>query len=303
MNLSPFVIAAAHELGVFGREGTVEEIARAMGVGEQKLRVLVEVLVAMGAMIERDGRVSAGVVPERVEVVRSGWGRLAEVIRTGRPVELEGTARAYHEHLVRAGAEAARELAAGMGDGPLIDLGGGAGAYTRAFLDGGAARRATLVDEEEVVAMAREVLAGFGERVTFVVGDARDIGEGTYGVAALVNVLHLHPPEVCRALCAAAVRAVRPGGRVIVKDVRVDDGRRGPIDGLMFALNMVVYTAGGDVYEVGAVKRWMEEAGLVDVAEHGLEAAPESVVLVGRKPDARGDGFGLAAEAGERERA
>lgn len=286
MNLSPFVIAAAHELGVFARAGTVAELARAMGVAEQKLRVLVEVLVAMGAMVERDGRVSAGVVPARVEVVRSGWGRLAEVIRTGRPVELAGTARAYHEHLVRAGAAAAQELAAAMGDGPLIDLGGGAGAYTKAFLEGDAARVATLVDEAEVVAMAREVLAGFGERVTFVVGDARDVGAGAFGVAALVNVLHLHGPDVGRALCAAAVRAVRPGGRVIVKDVRVDDGRRGPLEGLMFALNMAVYTERGDVYEAGVVKRWMEEAGLVDVEERRLAAAPESIVLVGGKPTA-----------------
>jgi len=89
---------------------------------------------------------------------------------------------------------------------------------------------------------------------------------------------------VCAALCAAAAAAVRPGGRVVIKDLRLDDDRRGPLPGLVFALNMAVYTAGGDVHATAAVRGWLAAAGLVAVEEHRLAAAPEAVVLVGHKP-------------------
>lgn len=279
VNLSPhgfFVTAAveaARELGVF--EGARRETRR--------FRRLMDVLGAAGAL---------EAVPERVEVAREGWGRLAEIVRRDEPIEVEpATRRGYHEHLLRAGAEAARELVARMGPGPLVDLGGGAGAYARAFVEARAGESVTIVDEEAVIELAREALGEFGARVRFVVGDARsvtpgdaEVGGGEFGVALLSNVLHLHGEEAGRALCAAAARAVRPGGSVIVKEVRIDEDRRGPMAGLLFALNMAVYTRDGDVYEPSRMRAWLEAAGLVRVEEARLEADPDAIVLIARRP-------------------
>lgn len=270
MKLPTFLVTAAveaaRELGVF--EGVRMETRR--------FRRLLEVVQAAGAM---------EAVPARVEVVREGWGRLAEIIRRDEPLEVEAeTRRAYHQHLVREGEAAARELVARMGDGPLVDLGGGAGVYARAFVERGEGERATLIDEAEVVALAREVV---DERVRLVAGDARaapEVEAGTYGVALLSNVLHLHGEATCRELCAAAARAVRPGGMVVVKDVRIEEDRSGPMAGVLFALNMAVYTADGDVYEPSKMRGWMEAAGLVRIEAQRLAADGDAIVLVGHKP-------------------
>ena len=267
-------VAAGHDLGLYGRRGSAEGIAAQLGVGAHRLRLLLDVLVALGAMA-RDGDVySPGVIPPRSEVVRDGWGRLAEVIRTDRPLPLEH-GRGYHDHLARAGAAAARELAPLLAGESLLDLGGGAGTYTEAYLDAFPRSRATLVDAPEVIALAAERLARFGDRVTLVAGDARD-GHPPHATVLLANVLHLHGEEVCAAICASARRA---GGRVVVKDLRVDEDRRGPLEGLLFALGMGVYTDGGDVYRASTIRGW-----LGDASEHRLQTSDHLVLVAERSP-------------------
>ncbi len=289
-------IAAACELGVFEAliisrtiPRTIGELAAAIDVarGTHRLRALVDVLVAIGALVREGDRVRAVAIPPRPAVPRAGWGVLADVIRTNTPLASEGgdAALRYHEHLGRAGAAAARELAPIVDDGSLLDIGGGAGTYTAAVLDAHPGATATLVDDAAVIALARHALARFGDRVTYVDGDARTVALGDgHAAVLLANVLHLHPPAVCAELCAVAAAAVAPGGQVIVKDLRVEPDRGGPLEGLMFALNMAVYTDGGDVHDTAQLRGWLAAAGLVDIVEHRQDAAPDGIVVIGRRP-------------------
>jgi hypothetical protein len=301
-------VNAAHELGLFARlargPASVDELAEAAAVatGRHRLRALLDVLAALGAVVrdaadgdgDGDGRsrfAAAPRVPPPRPLPPGGWGRLAEVIRRDRPLALDDDeVRRYQTHLLVAGAAAARELVAHLPAGSLLDLGGGAGAYTAAYLDAHPAATATLVDDAAVVGLARTALTRFGDRVRLVAGDARTAAAGGgHDVALLSNVLHLCGPEVCAALCHTAASAVAPGGVVVVKDLRVDDGRRGPTSGLLFALNMALYTDGGDAYEVSRLRGWLAAAGLTTVEQHGLAAAPDAVVLMGRRGSRDGD--------------
>ena len=278
-------IAAAHELGLFDAPAA----ARAESPS-RRMRALLAVLDAIGAF--------DGPPPPCPQVPREGWGRLAEVIRTDRPLPLGPTSSPeptpsperttsppletrYQQHLLVASAPAARELVArlpawlGRDPRSLLDLGGGAGAYTAAFLDAYPAARATLVDREDVIALAREALARFGDRVTFVAGDARELIVGPHDVALLANVLHLHGPQACADLCAAAARA---GELVVIKDLRPDT-----LQGRFFALGMAIYTDAGDVHATEDILVWLPEL----VAEHRLEVAEEGFVLtaIARPPE------------------
>ncbi|HLL23936.1 MAG TPA: methyltransferase, partial [Kofleriaceae bacterium] len=252
---------AAYELGVFDQLPCAPT--------SRRMRALFDVLVAHGVLVREGDVFARGVVPPRPVVLRAGWGLLAEVIRSDQPLPLErGDALLrYHAHLARVGVEAACELTtliARLGGGPaLLDVGAGTGTYASAWLDADAARRATVVDEAAVIALARAAMARFGDRVAYVEADARDARFEAHDVALLANVLHLHAPDGCAALVATAARAIRPGGRVVIKDLRVDDGRAAPYEGLAFALNMAIYTAGGDVYETSQLRGWLEGAGLV----------------------------------------
>lgn len=188
---------------------------------------------------------------------------------------------------------AAVDVAGDLAPLRLLDLGGGAGTYAAAFLDAHPDAGATIVDFADAIAIARDHLARFGDRVTFIEGDARliDIGGaleigGAFDIVVLANLLHLHGPSACAELCAVAARAVRPGGLVLVKDLRIDDDRSGPIEGLLFALNMAVYTDAGDVYTAAQIGQWLRDAGLDDIAEHSLAVAPDAFVIAGRRPAA-----------------
>lgn len=298
-------LAAAYELGLFGplaiRAHTVDELAEAVGIasGRHRVRALVDALVEIGALVRVGDEVACGVVPARPEVARAGWGRLAEVMRADHPVALGADAAPYHQHLLRAGADSARELARLVSGTNLLDLGGGAGAYTAAFLDAHPAATATLVDFAEVLALARNHLAPFEHRVRFVTGDARHAVVGDeHDVVLLANLLHGHGPIACAELCATAGRAVTPGGVVAIVELRSDSP-----EGPWFALNMAVYTERGDVYPTSALHGWLAAAGLIELVEHRLAAAPEIVVVVGRRPRGAGRRFaeltGLAEPAGQ----
>ncbi len=295
-------IDAAHELGVFERlargAATVDELGDAAGVGRgrRRLRALLDVLAAIAAITRPEPGVArftaASVTPPRPVVARGGWGLMADVIRTDRPLRPEGgeVERRFHRHLAQAGAAPARELAPLLGGRSLVDLGGGAGAYTAAYLDAFPAATATLVDFDDVLALAAEHLRRFGDRVRLVGGDARiaPTGDG-HDAVLLCNLLHLHGPSICAGLCAAAARAVAPGGVVVIKDLRVDDDRGGPLAGLLFALNMAIYTGDGDVYDTSRLRGWLEQAGLIDVEERRLESAPDAVVVLARRGSSGAD--------------
>ncbi|MEO8703449.1 MAG: methyltransferase [Kofleriaceae bacterium] len=274
-------IAAADQLALFAAAPqTVAELARSLGLARShRLRALVDVLCAIGAAVREDDRIRTIRPPVVANPVTEGWGTLATVIRSDRPLvaDADPAMSRYHAHLVQAGADAARELVARLPGTSLLDLGGGAGAYTAAFLDADPVHRATLVDTARVLALAAEHLARFGDRVRFVAGDAREVAVDHHDVALLANVLHLHPPGACAELIA---NAARHAATVVVKDLAVDEDRSGPLVGLMFALAMALYTDAGDLYSSSQIGSWLAAAGHVAIAEHRLVAAPASIVTI-----------------------
>jgi hypothetical protein len=52
---------------------------------------------------------------------------------------------------------------------------------------------------------------------------------------------------------------------------------------LLFALNMAVYTGGGDVYSAAQIRAWLEAAGIEGVEERRLDIAPDAFAIVGRR--------------------
>ena len=308
-------LAAARSLGVFAALAagarTPAELAAALSLPDgHRLGALLDVLAALGALARRDGRFAAadtgppGAAGADAEqpIPPAGWGLLADVIRRDRPLALDPADEAsYHRHLLAAGAPAACELAPLLPAASLLDLGGGAGAYTAAFLDAHPEARATLVDTPATVALAAAHLARFGGRVQLIAGDARTapLGDG-HDAVLLANVLHLHPASSCAELCAAAARAVAPGGLVAVVDLRIDEDRAGPLASLLFSLNMALYTEGGDVHAESRIRAWLAAAGLVEIEARPLVAAPEAMVILGRRPRAAARAA-AAAEAAETE--
>ncbi|MEP6864192.1 MAG: methyltransferase [Deltaproteobacteria bacterium] len=283
-------IAAGYELGVFdGRARTLDQIAddNAIGKGRRRLRPLLDVLVALGALRREGDSLIPAAPPAKPEVARGGWGAMVDVFRSDKALDVQGgeVERRYHWYLTTAGKAAAAELAPRLEGKTLVDLGCGAGTYTAAYLDQHPAAHATAIDFWDVVPLAKEHLARFGDRVT-IFGDEISTVQGSdvYDVALLANVLHLHAPVFCAKYLARAARLVVPGGRVVIKELRVEEDRSGPLASLLFALNMAIFTGGGDVYRTSELRGWLEQAGLTAIEEHRLASSPDAIVLVARKP-------------------
>ena len=266
-------VGAAAALGVFGAlPGTAEEVARRLDLpNPRRLRPLLDVLALEGITAP----------PARLpSLPRQGWGLLAEVIRRDRPLPEEGAQlAAFHEHLRTAGEGPARELMEALRarsvQGPLLDLGGGTGAYTRAFLEviGGAA---TLLDREPVLELARrssgDARAGapWPAQVTLLPGDLLN-GDlpGGQGLVLLANVLHLYGPHDCARIVE---RARRAGAVLAVKDLDAAS-----VSGTYFALNMALFTEAGDVHPLASLRSWIGPC-----EEVRLASAPDAVTLIAR---------------------
>ena len=253
------VVHAAQQLGALERLGrepaSAASLARALGADPHRVRIVLGVLCGLGLLEEVAGvyRRTAVPVPPTDPMPEVGWGALAEVVRSGRPLD-PGDPAPYQRHLTEVGRASAEALARRFPAARVLDLGGGLGTYARAWLRADPAADATVVDRPDIVALAEPEA-----RLTFVAGDVLDVPlRGQWPVVLLSNVLHLHGPETCRQLLARAATWVAPRGRLLVKDVRP-----GTRTSRLFAVSMALYTDAGDVWTAEDICDWVTAAGLV----------------------------------------
>jgi SAM-dependent methyltransferase len=166
---------------------------------------------------------------------RAGWSQFVEEGETPRRSHADFVL-AMHEMAM---AGRAAELAARVdlaGCRTLIDVGGGPGTYAMALCERWPDLRATVLDLPETVAIAREVIGGFGtgERVHAAIGDWDSDEFGRDADAALLsNILH-GPTSRAEMKLAKAWRALRPGGRLIIQDFLLNDEKTGPLAPALF---------------------------------------------------------------------
>lgn len=291
------VLRAAGELELWpALPATAVEAARTLGLrSPRRLRRLLDALALFG-FARREGELFHGLLHAAPgPVPDGGWGRLAEVIRTDCPVAEPGVSgdgapealRRFHAYLFETGAAPARELwealtrapgfglqASGQEPGPLLDLGGGAGAYAAAFPG-----EATLADTAAVLRLSQAPRARL-----LAIDLLSGVYPGEQGVVLLANVLHLFGEPECRAMVRKAAAALRPGGLLVVKDLEIAKDRSGPPESVLFALNMALFTAAGDVHQTQAIEAFLRDAGLAAPRRLHLATSPGSLVLACAKP-------------------
>jgi ubiquinone/menaquinone biosynthesis C-methylase UbiE len=150
----------------------------------------------------------------------------------------------------------------------LIDVGGGSGSYTIAFLNARPNMKATLFDLPEVIEMARERLqsAGLISRVTLKAGDFyKDELPGGNDLVLLSAIIHQNGPAQNEALFRKIYRCLDACGRIIVRDHVMSEDRTQPPEGAMFAVNMLVGTPDGGTYTFDEIKEGLSVAGFTRI--------------------------------------
>jgi ubiquinone/menaquinone biosynthesis C-methylase UbiE len=203
------------------------------------------------------------------------WAQLTETVRQGKNPSLKSVIDAKDEGITRAfigamhviGRSLSREIASSYDLSRfkrLLDLGGGSGTYSIAFLERNPNMTAVIFDLPDVISLAVERLKdeGFFERVTLVAGDFyKDELPAGCDLALLSAIIHQNSPQENLDLYKKIYRALAPGGMLLIRDHVMDESRTKPPAGALFAINMLVATAGGDTYTFKNIKDTLEQAG------------------------------------------
>jgi predicted O-methyltransferase YrrM len=212
----------------------------------------------------------------------NSWDTLTDAVRNGglvrqRPVEgrddgwFVGFIAAMHGRAAKEAPELVSKLDL-SGVSRVLDVGGGSGAFSIAFVRASESIRATVFDLPNVVSLTQGYIEkeGLGHRIDTVSGDYNkdDLPQG-YDLAFLSAIIHSNSPKQNQALFTKISHSLNPGGKIVVSDFIMNDERTSPAFGAIFALNMLVNTPGGDTFTESEVTSWMKAAGMSFVERNG----------------------------------
>jgi SAM-dependent methyltransferase len=293
------VLFAASDLGIFGKlaelgEADADAVAAACGLDGRGARLLLDACAALGLLQKTGGRyrnspeAAAFLVPGSPgdlsgairynRDVYGAWGKLKEMVRTGKPVERPELHLGEDPERTRTFVLAMHGRAMGIGRAvvPLLDLagrkklldvGGGPGTYSTLIAEAFPQIECTMLDLPEVVRVADELIiqAGAQDRVKTLSGDYHKTSfPGGQDAVVFFGVLHQENPEAIPDLLKMANRAMAPGGLLYVLDMMTDASHTRPKFSALFGLNMALTTPHGRVFSEDELKGWALEAGFTD---------------------------------------
>ena len=307
------IVLTAFELDIFSvigsGEKSADEVAARCNTENRATERLLNALTAMELLIKENNKFSNGKVAGQFLVkgnpsymggimhsvnLWDTWSNLTLSVKTGKPSArqaindrgenwLEAFISAMHD---RARQQAAPSVALLNLDGVkhVLDLGGGSGAFAMAFVDSGNNITATVFDLPNVIPLTEKYIGenGYINKINTLTGDYTTdaIGDG-YDVVFLSAIIHSNSYEINKRLVAKCAAALNPGGQLVIQDHIMSGDRTQPIQGAVFAINMLVGTQEGDCFTSSEIKYWMGQAGLIDFRQ---QPAPQGVSqLIGYK--------------------
>ena len=285
------------KLGESGKSS--EALRESLGMADRPFCVLITALRAMGMLTRDEAGVIAPtpLAAEHLspggEFDVSGYlglsaqtpGVLAMVerLRTNRPAGAEDAAKGA-AFIFREGVESAMEredsaraltlALAGraknvapvlarnvpLGDARLLlDVGGGTGIYSIAYLQAHPNLRAIVWDRPEVLKVAREMAEshGVGDRLQLIPGDMFSDPAPTGADAVLLsNILHDWDVAECRSLVGKLASAMDPRGQLLIHDAFLDDDLGGPLPVALYSASLFSLTEGRPTARPSTAPGW-----------------------------------------------
>jgi 3-hydroxy-5-methyl-1-naphthoate 3-O-methyltransferase len=283
-------VLTALELDLFtavGNGGTVQQIAASIQADARATEMLLNVMVSLRLMAKHAdaytntpvaARFLAEGSPDSARAAQlhtanlwRRWSKLTDAVRSGTAVEVGRDNGWVHsfiaamDHTARGRARAVAQAVGLNGEKRMLDLGGGSGAYSIAFVKAASGLRSDIVDMPEVVPITQEHIrqAGLGDRIRTRAGDMLSVPlePAAYDLVLLSAICHMFSPEENRQLLDRAYAALAPHGRLVISDFILDADKTSPRFGTLFALNMLVGTRAGASYSEPEYDGWLKAAG------------------------------------------
>ncbi len=308
------VLLTAYELGLFTAIGdaarTAAEVSVLIKTNVRATDRLMDALCGMGFLKKKDGKFSNTSVSSRfmiegkpdymaglmhsVHLWRT-WSTLTDAVRAGTTVAqreamnergvnwLEAFIAAMHMRAYKQ-APALVKLLDLRGVRRVLDVGGGSGAYSMAFVHARKGIHATVFDLPNVVPLTGHYIDSekLADKISTVAGDyeADTLGTG-FDLVFLSAIIHINSIESNKRLVKKAYDALNPNGQLVIQDHVMNDDRTAPLPGALFALNMLVGTHSGDTFTESEIRSWMEEAGFKNIRRKDNPAT--TGLMMGRK--------------------
>ena len=295
---------------------SLDQLVKATGASERGLTAICNFLVGMdflrkepngdyalapesaAFLVSTKPGFQGGLIRHTSEQLLPNWLQLNRVVATGTPavaVNQQGPGSEFFHEFVNdifpMSYHVAQELAGHLdlqaADGPVsvLDLAAGSGVWGIALAQSSAHVRVTAVDWPLVLPVTRATVERFGltHRFAFHEGDLReaDFGAG-HNVATLGHILHSEGVDRSKALLLKTFHALAPGGTIAIAEFLVNADRTGPVNGLIFAVNMLVNTDCGNTFSFEEISGWLTEAGFIE--PRGLATHGPSPLILATKP-------------------
>ena len=269
---------------------TADEITVETGTTRRGVVILLDALSALGLLVKKDGRyhteptvapLLSATAPDSIlpmvlhmATVWRNWSQITDIVlgKTTPGLETKGALaednrKAFIGAMHVVASKTAQGLTAAINPGQarrLLDVDGGSGTYTLAMLSAVPEMRATVFDLPPVVEMARERVqaAGMRDRVTLFAGDFyKDELPPGHDLALLSAIIHQNSYAQNETLYTKIYRALDSGGRIVVRDHVMSPDRTQPLEGALFAMNMLAGTEGGRTYTFDEIRDGLAAAG------------------------------------------
>jgi SAM-dependent methyltransferase len=268
-------LMTAHQLGIFQalrQPQRASEVAKECKTDPRMTEKLLIVCCALG-LVKKDNEHFAltqlatdmllpesaryfGGVLDHGEMLWWGSTGLPDIVRTGgrgaAPKPPEYFVSHWHEHWIwamhgNAANGSAQWLASQIdltGRKLLLDVGGGPGTYSIALCQRFPKLKAIIWDLPQTLAIARQVVERFhmSDRISFKEGDwnSEEFGTG-YDCVFMSNVMHGQGSQA-ETRVQQAMRALVPGGLLMIQDFLLNNDKCGPLPAALFNLMLGAYT-------------------------------------------------------------
>ena len=293
------VLLAAADLNIFtilnSKPISAEAVADKLGADTRAITIVLDALAAMALvtklnkeytlpsevaqlLTEDSSRSILPAIRHQANCLRR-WVQLPQVIRNGQPAErilnihsetedLAAFIGAMDNFSTPVATDVIRKLGT-LNFCHLLDVGGASGTWTIEFLRAVPEAKATLFDLPEVIPMAKERIAkaGLSGQVEFVEGnfytDELPTGADFIWLSAIA---HQNSRQQNQQLFSKLYTVLENGGKLVLRDVVMDESRTKSEVGALFAINMLVATEGGGTYTFDEFRMDLLNAGFANIA-------------------------------------
>ena len=174
------------------------------------------------------------------------------------------------------------ELTSAPGPLKVLDIAAGHGMFGITIAQRNPAAEIYALDWKNVLAVAHEnaTKLGVAERWHAIEGDAFTADYGTgYDLVLVTNFVHHFDIPTNISLLERVHAAMKPGAKLAILEMAVNDDRVTPPAAAQFAMTMLTSTRSGDAYSRRELESMCEKSGFRNVSHHEVHHTPSTVTL------------------------